>query len=101
MNTLQRREGTGQQVSDNNLNVRSSIVPKNGNPYYNPNTYLNSGLNMPGKRSYKAPTNFIGIQSFRTPNQYPCATFVPQMNKDPKAQGLPILTTPQNPRIYH
>jgi len=99
--SIQTREGSGQQVPFN-LAYSKPLIPKNGNPYYNSSQYINSYLNMYGKRSFIAPNNFIGTMHQRPDNMQPCQTYIPsKLNRDPVKEGLPILQTPPIPKIYH
>lgn len=98
--SIQTREGSGQQTYQN-LAYSKPLIPRDGNGLYNPSQYMNSQLNMYGKRSFIAPNNFIGMKSFRPPNTEPNR----QQNSssmvwDPVKEGIPILTTPPIPKMY-
>lgn len=100
MNTPIPRDGTGQQAPLN-LAYSKPLIPRNGNPYYNPNEYGNSYLNNYGKRSFIAPNNFIGIKSLRPDNMQPNRQHIPSgLVWNPQEQGIPILTTPPIPKTF-
>jgi hypothetical protein len=100
MNTPTTKDGTGQQVSSN-MAYSKPFIPRNGNPYYNPSQYINSKLNMYGKRAFIAPNNFIGIKSVRPPNMQPNRQHTPSaMVWQPEKHGIPILTTPPIPKTF-
>lgn len=98
--SIKTSEGHGQQVYAN-LAYSKPNIPKNGNPFYNPSTYMNSTLNNYGKRSFMKPDNFIGITSCRPANMQPNRQHTPKMNRDPIKEGLPILQTPPIPKLYN
>ena len=97
--SIKTSDGTGQQVYAN-LAYSKPYIPKDGNPFYNPSTYLNSGLNNYGKRSFMKPNNFIGVKMCRPANMQPNRQQTPKMNRDPIKEGFPILRTPPIPMTY-
>ena len=88
-----QRDGSGQQISKN-LAYSKPLIPKNGNNLYNPSQYMNTYLNMYGKRSFIAPDNFIGMKSLRPSNMQPNQQHTPSsLVWEPLKQGIPILST--------
>lgn len=79
--------------------ITKPFISRNGDSLYNPETYINSGLNMFNKRSPYQPSNFIGIKRLRDDNVEDNRGNKPYMNHvNPK--DFPILKTPPNPLIY-
>jgi hypothetical protein len=93
-----QRNGQDQQLP---INVAHSkpLIPRNGNPYYNPETYLNSQLNMGNKRTPIKPDNFIGFKSFRNDNMMPNMGHKPTALNPPIT--IPVMTTQPVPKIYN
>lgn len=60
------------------LDIKANYTPHtNSIPTYNPNNEMNSSLYR-NKRQISAPTNYIGIRSFRPANIQPVRTYWPQ-----------------------
>lgn len=101
MNTLQARDGAGQETGFK-MTISKPLIPKNGNPYYNPSTYINTHLNMPNKRRFMKPDNYVGFKSFRPDNMQPNRQHIPSgLVWDPIKEGIPILKTPPISKIYN
>lgn len=96
--SIQSREGSGQQVS-HNLAYSKPFISTNGNPYYNPETYLHSYLNNYNKRTPMKPDNFIGFTSLRPDNMHPNRQHIPSALNPPIT--VPIMHTQPVPKVYH
>lgn len=93
-----QRDGAAQEYTVNMTYVKP-LIPRNGNPYYNPESYLNSQLNMGNKRSPIQPDNFIGYKAFRSDNMHPNRQHIPTALNVPIT--VPILMTQPVPKIYN
>lgn len=92
----------GGQESDYRMTISKPYIPRDGNPYYNHETYTNSQLNNYGKRSMIRPDNFIGFKSLRSDNMFPNRQHIPSgLVWDPIKQGIPILQTTPIQKSYH
>lgn len=91
------RDGGGQETGFRMMITKPNIST-NGNPYYNPETYLNSQLNMYNKRTPYKPDNFIGFKSLRPDNMQPNRQHIPSALNPPIT--VPILTTPPVPKVF-
>lgn len=78
-----QRDGSGQQ-DEFRMTTTKAYIPTNGNPYYNPETYINSQLNNYNKRTPIKPDNFIGFKALRPDNM------LPNMQHKPSALNVPI-----------
>ena len=94
-----QRSGQTQQDQTNRVYAKP-FIPKNGN--YNPETYLNSQLNMGNKRTPIKPDNFIGFKTLRPDNMQPNRQHNPSgMVWDPVAQGVPVMKTQPIPKMFN
>lgn len=96
--SIQSREGSGQQVSQN-LAYSKPLIPENGNGLYNPSAYTNSQLNNYNKRTPMKPDNFIGFNSLRPANMHPNRQHLPSALNPPIT--VPIMHTQPVPKVYH
>lgn len=93
-----QRDGAYQEDATNYAYAKP-LIPRNGNPFYNPETYLNSQLNMGNKRSPIQPDNFIGYKSFRADNMHPNRQHIPTALNAPIT--VPVMKTEAVPKIYN
>lgn len=92
-----QRNGQEQQLPIN-VAYAKPLIPRNGNPYYNPETYLNSQLNMLNKRTPIQPSNFIGFKSLRPDNMMPNMQHKPTALNPPIT--VPVMQTQPVPRVF-
>lgn len=78
-----QRNGIGQQ-DEFMMTITKPYISTNGNPYYNPETYINSQLNNYNKRTPIKPDNFVGFKILRPDNM------LPNMQHKPTALNAPI-----------
>jgi hypothetical protein len=96
-----QRAGFDQEFSENMVYAKP-FISRNGNPYYNPETYLNSQLNMGNKRTPIKPDNFIGFKTLRPDNMQPNRQHNPSgLVWDPVAQGVHIMQTQPIPKMFN
>lgn len=94
---LQTRDGSGQETNFT-MTVNRTYIPKNGNPYYNPSTYMNSQLNNYNKRTPMKPDNFIGFKALRPDNMMPNMQHKPTALNPPIT--VPIMQTQPVPKTF-
>jgi hypothetical protein len=92
---IQNRDGVSQQVEQSKAYCKPTISPVG---QYNPSTYMNSQLNMLGKRPMMKPDNYIGMIHCRPPNEHPNSQHTPTLARNPT---IPILSTPPVPKVFH
>lgn len=95
---LGTRDGSGQETGFK-MTITKPFIPKNGNPYYNPETYTNSQLNMGNKRTPIKPDNFVGFNMLRQPNMQPNRQHQSGALNPPVA--VPILHTQPIQKVFH
>jgi hypothetical protein len=67
---------------------------------YDPNNYMKSTLTMGNKRTQQAPTNFIGVSSFRPPSNLPTRTYNPAGIEGAYKFTAPVMRTlPVQPKF--
>jgi len=98
MNALEARDGSGQETG-HVMTITKPHISRNGNPYYNPEAYINSHLNMYNKRTPIKPDNFIGFKSLRADNMHPNRQHLPSALNAPIT--VPIMRTQPIPKTYN